>query len=412
MTDRSIAGSWNGQTWEELKSPVTGKWVTSSGPHPHDLSWIDSVTHGANVPGWREKLRSGGDATTSLSGYKASAGSVAGNAETILGGVPYRLTGMHMISMAIPSNDPATLDEAKADAEALSKFNRSIQNVRATVMGGVVLGELGQTLRMIRRPAQGLRKLTDEFLDIARAIRNRRIRGSLTYAYRHNKLTEALSDAWLEAQFGWKPLISDVRDGCKALDAFNTGHGLQTRRVTGRYTDKGTSAEQRTVVGFSFNLVAATRLETSVSFVYRGGMRVAAKNPGDTSLDLWGLGPRDWLPTAWELIPYSFLIDYFTNIGDLILGWSNIGVDLAWCNRTMVKTFRRVSWSEKHPSYVITPFTSARFIGEKRYVSRAKYTGLTNPGFTFRVPGSGSMRWLNLAALIGSRNADRRWSYD
>jgi hypothetical protein len=31
-----------------------------------------------------------------------------------------------------------------------------------------------------------------------------------------------------------------------------------------------------------------------------------------------GISPRDWIPTAWNLLPLSFVADYFVNIGDCL----------------------------------------------------------------------------------------------
>lgn len=33
---------------------------------------------------------------------------------------------------------------------------------------------------------------------------------------------------------------------------------------------------------------------------------------------LSGFSLRDWVPTLWNCIPYSFVIDYFTNVGDVV----------------------------------------------------------------------------------------------
>jgi hypothetical protein len=135
---------------------------------------------------------------------------------------------------------------------------------------------------------------------------------------------------------------------------------------------------------------------------------------------LLGFDPSSFLPTVWELIPYSFLIDYFTNIGDVIEGWSQLGINLAWCNRTTKKSLvvKSSSFSNKLISkqltglnYEAVSFEPSLGVVEKSVVSRAQFNGVRNPGLIFRMPSFGSQKWLNIAALVYGRNNDRNWSY-
>jgi hypothetical protein len=42
-----------------------------------------------------------------------------------------------------------------------------------------------------------------------------------------------------------------------------------------------------------------------------------------------------FLPTVWDLIPYSFVVDYFTNIGDYLSGLSLRFSDVSWGCKTV-----------------------------------------------------------------------------
>jgi hypothetical protein len=55
-----------------------------------------------------------------------------------------------------------------------------------------------------------------------------------------------------------------------------------------------------------------------------------------------GLHPSNWLPTAWELLPYSFVYDYFANIGDIINAATVQQSDMTFGNRLI----RTHNWSE------------------------------------------------------------------
>jgi len=417
MPSRSSPGSVSGTHVIVESPPLPGAPYFLQGPFTTKETWLDSVTFGNNIPGWRDKLKNGQSATTTMNGVATTARVTNGHSIFLYkwGGQVWKqeMTGSHNIWLVPPAQDPLDLDDARSNAEALGKFNQSIRSVYTALEGGVVVGELGQTLRMIKNPAQGLRRSVDAFHDLATQVRKRFPATRLSY----RKVAEALSDLWLEAQFGWRPLLNDVKDGCDALDKLNTGRPLSVRRVTGRSESK---------VDFpwthSSSLVGITswgldeRVVGTVQTVYRGAVRVEALSPGQMDARLFGFDLASFVPTAWELIPYSFLIDYFSNVGDIITGWSNLGVNIAWCNRTSRRSIEKtVTSREQLPrNSLVTSvtFAPAKYVCTKRRVLRTEYTGTTVPGFVLQVPSLGSLKWLNIAALIVSRNSDRQWRYD
>jgi hypothetical protein len=135
--------------------------------------------------------------------------------------------------------------------------------------------------------------------------------------------------------------------------------------------------------------------------------------------ELLGYDPASFLPTVWELIPYSFLIDYFTNIGEIIEGWSSLLTRLAWCNRTVRRSYVRTlsshadlsSIQKFNPSVNSVSFVPSEGVITKSHVLREKFEGTRVPDFVLKVPGMGSLKWLNIAALIAGRNGDRKWVY-
>lgn len=408
---------------------------TSTTLQPNTISsekWVNSVTFGENIPGWRENLRNGLSATTSMTGSNRTV-QVTNGLMTFLKakvGLPDRLyvaylSGAHGCQPTSPTGDPATMDYAKANALALGKFGRRIVEVNTSFQGGVFLGELAQTIRTIKNPAQGLRKLVDDWRSSAQRIRrlsSRQIPGSLVNrAGLLRRTTANLADAWLETQYGWRPLLNDVDNGCRALADYNAGQSLKTKRISSRSTVDGPTADIGTD-GYanSFAIWRVQKVTTShQTVIYRGAMRVEARDPQTMDAELLGFNPGSWLPTAWELMPYSFLIDYFSNVGDIINGWSTLTTRLAWCNRTIRRQYVLTSTSHSNlalvkanvPTVTSVTVVPAKVIATKRSVLREKYTGTFVPGLQFEVPGLGSLKWLNIAALIAARRSDRKWSY-
>jgi hypothetical protein len=48
----------------------------------------------------------------------------------------------------------------------------------------------------------------------------------------------------------------------------------------------------------------------------------------------WQLVPSKFLPTAWDLLPWSWMADFFTNVGDIIRGLSFVSGNLCWIEET------------------------------------------------------------------------------
>jgi hypothetical protein len=395
--------------------------ILQTGPTANKLSWTDSVTYGENIPGWRENLRKGLSATTSMTGSLVEIRYTPG---LLSASVPKIGTGTHIykvevvgglrIGEAIPGSDPSGLSESESNAKALGKFVQRMYEVQHAFQGGVFLGELRQTLQTIRNPAQGLRRAVDDWGYTARRLR--RNSRAIPVAYRKKKLRENLADAWLEVQYGWRPLLNDIAQGSKALERYKSGQGLDLRRITAKAQVEGnpsSSQTSQTQNGLAV-WVTTERTVSRVTVIYRGAMRVDARDPRTMDPALLGFDLASWVPTAWELVPYSFLVDYFSNVGEVILGWSSLGTRMAWCNRTARKEYEYTTGTNPAiPAGVsLETYVPAKFFCSKRVVSRAKYEGLLVPDLTFEIPGSGSLKWLNIAALIASRKADRKWSFD
>jgi hypothetical protein len=379
-------------------------------------TWTNSVTYGDNVPGYRQLIRDGENATTALSGQRSRVRVENGTLSfSATAGVERKaLLGGFCGNMSLdPPGTPSGLNEAKADTEALGRFAVRVVNARSSIQGGVFVGELGQTLRMIKSPAQGLRRLVDDWRGTA--IRLRRARNFLPLNVRKRTVAQDLADSWLEYAFGWKPLINDIKSGCEALDKLAVGRSGGTIRCTGTASTTVSVSDSSSIHGSGIALwTESLRTVGTTMVIYRGAVRVEASNPKTMDTSLFGFSPEQFVPTAWELIPYSFLIDYFTNIGDIIYGWSSLLANVAWCNRTVRKTYEttRTTSSSKQVTSNFQSCVPAKVIGETTSVLRAKYIGTRVPDFTFQVPSLGSMRWLNIAALIASRGSDRKWSYD
>lgn len=78
---------------------------------------------------------------------------------------------------------------------------------------------------------------------------------------------------------------------------------------------------------------------------YTGAINISAGvNTQAEVMDRFGLNLKQFIPTAWELLPWSFLADYFSNIGNVLAYDNSIYQKLNWlCKGTMYEeeTLRR-----------------------------------------------------------------------
>lgn len=170
------------------------------------------------------------------------------------------------------------------------------------------------------------------------------------------KWPKEAASRWLELQYGWKPLVNDVYEAWKALDV---------QRTRKKYADRVVVSKKcRNLYDESAQGVSQRR---------RGGVVTIKKilyEMTDTSHDATLLGLTDPLSVAWELLPYSFVVDWFIPIGTYLENLSQIpALQGRFCTVKIL-----------HSSLTAIPVTSSYVGGtsntERFWLSREISTGL------------------------------------
>jgi hypothetical protein len=248
----------------------------------------------------------------------------------------------------------------RAETEALNKLRRGEIGL------GEEVGQTKQTLHEIASAAstffrayRAARK--GDFSGVASALGVRRLR----------QLPKTISEAWLAYQYGWKPLLQDVYTGYSILQGQVEKPQLihVTRRVAGSYD------------------IARVGREAS----YRVFLDVDASVPVSVTCRLYGrvndqqlrnavaLGLENPAAIAWELLPFSFVIDWFLPIGNALWGLTApLGLDFQGGSRSI-----RVA-GKIHSTF--RPYGDPRVI--KPWRLDCKYLGL-NRAVYFTWPWSG-----------------------
>jgi len=196
-------------------------------------------------------------------------------------------------------------------AEARARFDGKVREGKADL--GVTLGSWRQSWDMIaRRAGQArtrLKKVADslekdyntsrtrhQMMIRARNRRDSRFRGD-------NQYLETPANLVLEGEFGWLPLFTDAKAAFGVMTS-EQPNGWVTGRSTGTiFQTDITEGNPRRIVEFS------------------GKIRVSiAANVWVDNPNLWlanKLGLLNLPGVAWDLVPWSFVVNMFTNLGQI-----------------------------------------------------------------------------------------------
>jgi len=173
------------------------------------------------------------------------------------------------------------------------------------VKGGEVLAELGETIRMIRSPFRAARSLIEEIT--SRAVS----RGT------GGRGAKAIADAWLEYRYGWKPIILDSQKIIKTANSLNKKLGKLV--LVSRAGDAATNRDSKqwsatAVCNCGGSCSQSIQIKNNVGVLYV----IKPRTPAEALASTLGLRFWDVPSTMWELTPFSFVVDWFSNVGDWI----------------------------------------------------------------------------------------------
>lgn len=429
---------WSQYTYDTVTNPPLVSSSSVSTISSPSLSIDSTVTVGENYPDWKQRIKLGQNATTTMDGTITRI-TVSDSGHYEAGWVQEPIVnpngryesrhdsfGGHLGAnvVSLPSGSfISSMSAATATNRALARFNDKVAAVNHQFQGGVFFGELAEALHGIRHPAEALFKGIEGYSIAATKLRRTYVKSrsdllSLSKTQRRKvvkSFAEAVGGLWLERSFHWLPLMGDIRGAVNALTA--TLDRMPSQFVKVSATDEQfRSATQGTFAGPRLSDGVYSQLDTrGVTVRMYGRVQVGVRTPGVPSPELLGFDLSSFVPTIWELIPYSWAVDYFTNIGDIIYGASQGGCDVMWA-AIGTKTWEKRTTICGIGSRVIPPTSgwhyttyyslgrASEVLAEKAKISRATYGGSFVPQLEFKIPGL-SLKWLNLGALFLQRSA-------
>lgn len=232
-------------------------------------------------------------------------------------------TKRHVMIEPFNTNDDTIADyKAFFDQVDHNGYNRAYSDAY-----GRMIRQLGDQAGLgvnIAQARQSFGMVTNRLLQLAQfadALRRRSPQGiarSLRISQREVKqvlrtkygVARSLSDLWLEFWFGWKPAVSDIFTAMEVLDA-----PLPVSRLKGSAskTTQGGSIDR--VARFSSWHDYVNTLRVSV------GCTVTLTCPHTRTLNQLGLlNPG---VVAFDVIPWSFVLGWFTNINQWLSSWTD-----------------------------------------------------------------------------------------
>jgi len=188
----------------------------------------------------------------------------------------------------------ASFYQSSLDANATQCYNEAVSKVWEDVRGSVDLsidaGQIRQTLQMMHHPMNGL-------LSLARLARKRaRKQGA-----------KNLANIWLEMRYGWMPLLGEIHELAKRPGLSDNGR----RYFKGKNKRKMSNTRESNATYFGYNQSTKITVDSEHTCSVFVVLNLSNASKVQKLARYTSLNP---VSIAWELLPYSFVIDWLYDI--------------------------------------------------------------------------------------------------
>lgn len=280
-------------------------------------------------------------------------------------------------SWFLNDNDTLNLQSKILSSIKGSDFNLSVSLAEGKEAYGMIKDttlSLFKAYRAIRRgnPGTAWRHLREGNLNNGRRFPRRTVRAAFTHD---------TSAAWLSLQYGWRPLLSDIYSGLQAVSAleeksdstFRRFRSSISRTISSNYSGALPSSSQRRENRYSVTV----KMNTAYLSSFRS---------------LSACGVLDPEVVAWEVVPYSFVVDWFLPIGTYLEDRAAIPRVLSTFvfGKKSVGLWLGISSSAAKPGYRVSGNSACLY--RSGFFQRIIGTSWPTPLPSFRNPLSGPIK--------------------
>lgn len=125
----------------------------------------------------------------------------------------------------------------------------------------------------------------------------------------HQTVADYISSNWLRYRYGIRPLVYDIQNAAEAVAQTVHGHIPERRTSRGSASTSGSQSQSGSIGAY-----CSYDTHTSGSTKVRAGVLYQASRSPDT----FGVGAPEIPGALWEAIPFSFVVDWFANVGTFV----------------------------------------------------------------------------------------------
>lgn len=263
----------------------------------------------SNDPDWRSKVAKSQDASSYYYrdgwSWKAPLSSCKVRGVHLGGAWVTTGYGKSQYLGSVPSN-LHTIEDVSVRDVALAALKRRLSEQQGNAKLLAPTSELKELHRLIGA-ATGI---TGKFLELCRhALLKRGMR-----------LSKAVSGAYLAWVFGLRPLLGDINNALDAVESYLTRYDRTVRLSGAFWRDWTESVKNRGTTGtYGASVSVDTEILYKLSYRYVGSFDLLVQSANDYGIsEHLGFTKSDVVPALWELLPFSWVFDYFTTIGSFL----------------------------------------------------------------------------------------------
>jgi len=306
---------------------------------------------GIGNPRYKDQIRSGVNATTSFVGTDITVENGFWSGYSIGRGLrpdgslfhTWDYVGSGLLTPPTPTSPSAPTNIVTiVHNRCIAKFIDEVTAAQSSEnLTGRSIRHFKHDVHSTLHPMSGIQAKTQEYLTKLKKIPYGKLKGPSLYS--------TITQSYLEYKFGVAPFVQDISDIVSDMVIRDRKRNASEPVQARAHQAYSGSSVRRNATDVGFMSVFGLQQQVHVTSTYyeqmRGAVRTGINDDGRLGiLQDNRLLPDQWLPTAFSIMPYAWMVNYFTNIREIIDAAALRYSDLVWgCQTSRDETVISVS---------------------------------------------------------------------